>query len=75
MLTSRFDNKHHGSIFNKIRNWMNGNRIKRYADKLHIHEGTTQILKYGVWEDSEHNIYNCMGEKVGKIIWFNREES
>ena len=73
MLNNRTIIDRRENIFNRIRNWLNGRRIQRYAKLFNIHEGTTQILKYGVWEDSEHNVYNCMGDKVGKIIWFDRD--
>ena len=42
------------------------NKLKDYQEK---HKGTNRILVGGVWEDDNNNIYNCHGEKVGKVFW------
>lgn len=43
--------------------------VKEVKDYQKTHEGTKRILAGGVWEDDDNNIYNCYGEKVGKVTW------
>ena len=44
-------------------------RLRHWAKKNHIHDGTVPILLGGAWADKEGNIYNCVGKNVGKIEW------
>lgn len=53
-----------------VPNFVNDIRIKRWAEKNGIHRGQIQILKGGVWEDHNCVIYNCMGDAIGKVEWF-----
>ncbi len=50
-----------------VPNIMNDYRMKRLAETEKIHEGQRQILKGGVWIDSNNKIYNCVGNCVGEI--------
>lgn len=65
------------SIYNtvmRIKAWKKHIRISCLAKKTVPFVGTKRILTGGVWEDRNHNIYNCLGQKVGKIEWINRKE-
>lgn len=68
MKTARFK-KRTRRFWIDIRNLLNDIRIKRYAKANNVHAGTKQILKGGVWIDKENNLYNCMGNRIGKIQW------
>lgn len=68
MKTARFERRiRHlrDGLFNKL----NAIRIRRWAKRYNVHAGTRQILRGGVWIDKENRLYNCMGQRIGKIQW------
>lgn len=68
MKTARFERRiiH---MRNELLNTLNRIRISYWAKKYNVHVGTRRILKGGVWIDRENYLYNCMGQRIGKIQW------